>query len=99
MKGRLAFAFAAAVLLAGCTDADWDHAMAYAGLGPDQAKSAAPQSDESTPPKPTAPDEWCADVAKASAEQAAKEGFDAPTQKHRAEVAYQQCAHMPAAPQ
>lgn len=100
MIGRLAFVFAAAALLAGCTDADWDHAMAYAGLGPDQAKPVAQQPDTAAPATPqavaAAPDEWCAEVAKASATQAAADGFDAATQKHRAEVVFQQCAHAPA---
>lgn len=108
MIGRLAFVFAAAALLAGCTDADWDQAFAYAGLGGDQAKQTAPQTDaaqsdtaqadavqSSAPPKmeAAAPDSWCAEVAKAAETEAANQGFDAQTQKNRAQAALQQCAH------
>jgi hypothetical protein len=123
---RLAFVFAAAVLLAGCTDADWDHAFAYAGFGGDQAKPAqadtaqadvaqanapqptapqpnAPPPNAATPPQTqavaAAPDDWCAEVARAAATEAADQGFDRQTQKNRAQTAFQQCAHQPAAVQ
>jgi hypothetical protein len=104
MIGRLAFVLATAVLLAGCTDADWDHALSYAGLGGDQAKPApadAPQSDAEAAPKSqavaAAPDPWCDEVAKAAHAEAASQGFDAATQKNRAQASYQQCAHLPPA--
>lgn len=101
MIGRLAIVLAAAVFLAGCTDADWDHALAYAGLGSDKAAqtsaaaSAATPAGEATPPAPqtAAADGWCTEVAKAAEAEAAGQGFDKQTQKNRAQAAFQQCAH------
>lgn len=107
MIGRLIFVFAAAVLLAGCTDADWDHALGYVGLDKQPQKTEwgdnKPVQDASSQAAPApaaaAPDEWCAEVAKATQAEAADQGFDASSQKTRAQQAYQQCARAPAAAQ
>ena len=45
MKNRLALGFcllSGCLLLAGCTDADWDHVMNYTGLGETDATDATP---------------------------------------------------------
>jgi hypothetical protein len=49
MKNRLALSFC--LLLAGCTDADWDHAMNYTGL---EETSAADATPVTTAPRPVA---------------------------------------------
>ncbi|MDE2133028.1 MAG: hypothetical protein KGM97_00385 [Alphaproteobacteria bacterium] len=99
MNMRIIGAVFAGFLLAGCTDADWDHAMSYAGLGQsDQTASpqAAPADESVAAPTPAAQasksDDWCREIAKAAAADAAGNGFDAPTQQHRAEVTYRQCS-------
>jgi len=97
----------AAVLLCGCTDADWDHAMSYTGLGSSE-QSEASQSEQSESPRSvpartevvsaplaadqaTRPDSWCQQVAKSAVDDAAGNGFDAATQRRRAEASYRQC--------
>ena len=76
-------------LLAGCTDADWDHTFSYVGL--DSSKPAPPpQVTAATTPAPV--DTWCVEVAKSEQVEAAEDGFDAATQQHRAQVAFEQCS-------
>jgi hypothetical protein len=95
------YRFAAVALLscvlAGCTDADWDHAMSYAGLGdkPATEAQAAPSADaapaavaDASAPKM---DDWCAVASKAAAREAADMGFDATTQRTRGDQALRQC--------
>ncbi len=88
----------AAVLLCGCTDADWDHTMSYVGLGTDKPAptAPAPAAPAQMAAAPAAPgNKWCVEVAKAALREAAKDGFDAATQQHRAQVTYRQCLSDP----
>jgi hypothetical protein len=85
-----------AALLGGCTDADWDRAFSYVGL--DEAVKPAPvKAAEPAQPSETAEaaDAWCAQVAKAEQQASAEQGFDKPTQEHRAITTYQQCNRGP----
>jgi len=52
--------------------------------------AAAPPVAE-PPPVAPAPDSWCSRIAKSASDDAASNGFDAATQRHRAEVSYNQC--------
>ena len=52
--------------------------------------AAAPPVAE-PPPVAPAPDSWCSRVAESTRADAASQGFDAATQRHRAEVSYNQC--------
>ena len=51
MKLKWIAALAASVVLAGCTDADWDHVMNYAGIGsgPPPREEAPPAQQPNTP--------------------------------------------------
>jgi hypothetical protein len=83
------------LLLAGCSDADWDHAMRYGGLEEDAAPSrstpqrVAPPAVASTEAA-AAPtnSEFCNAVA---AEDAARSGFDPATQARMFAQSYAQC--------
>lgn len=109
----LAFA-AVAVFLGGCTNADWDHALNYVGIGESQKPAPKDQADSSQPaPAQTADatanaapaaanaaagvNQWCEEVANATKADAAQDGFDDATQHRRAQAAYNQCNHTPAA--
>ena len=95
MFHRVAAVAVLACVLAGCTDADWDHSLSYIGMNqsPDAAPAAqanaAPQA--ATPAAPAAEDDWCVTASKAAEREAREQGFDAATQHHRAETALQQC--------
>lgn len=96
MIPRLAVAACAALLLAGCTDADWDQAMATVGFGDPAAPD--PSSVPATPPPPrqaatdvTSQESWCRQVQESAMVEAAADGFDAQTQKLRGEAQYRQC--------
>lgn len=100
MNMRIVVAALAACLLAGCTDADWDHTLSRVGLGPATTAEADPPARPATAPvaqadpvagQPVASDQWCREVAGAAATEAVSNGFDAATQQHRAQVAYSQC--------
>jgi len=102
MKYRVVAVLFAAVVLGGCTDADWDRTLSYVGLGetppaaPVQPAEAQEAQQPGTPPvaqaETAAPaDDWCSRIAKAAAQEAADQGFDEPTQQNRARVTYQQC--------
>jgi len=102
MKYRVVAVLFAAVVLGGCTDADWDRTLSYVGLG--ETPQAAPAQPAETQPAETQPatpapaeaaapaDDWCIQIAKAAGQEAADQGFDRPTQENRAKVVYQQCA-------
>jgi hypothetical protein len=81
------------LLLAGCSDADWDHALNYTGLQGSaeepEAVAAAPGS-VSAPPAVAAPDntEFCRAVAM---QDAGSNGFDPATQQRVFARSYAQC--------
>jgi hypothetical protein len=54
------------------------------------AVAAAPSIVEPPPAAPAA-DPWCSRIAQSASADAASQGFDAATQRHRAEVTYNQC--------
>jgi hypothetical protein len=98
MKFRVLTAVLAAGVLGACTNADWDHALSYAGIGDSEKPAAAPQAETATAPAPIsapAPSGWCDQIAKSAQTEAAEQGFDAATQQHRAQVVYAQCASSP----
>lgn len=107
MKVRVAAILLAASVLGGCTDADWDHAFSYVGLDSGAKPAAEPaaqaadaQANGAQPGKQVAAapgDQWCAEVAKAAIEEAAGQGFDEATQRHRGLTALKQCAGSPSA--
>jgi hypothetical protein len=87
-----------ALALAGCSDADWNHAMTYSGLGPQRiaADATGVLPGENTPPPPaqtsTAPDtSFCQSVAK---KDATSDGLDAATQQRVFQQSFQQCIQM-----
>jgi hypothetical protein len=93
---RVALAVCAAILLAGCTDADWDKAMATVEFG----DPAAPDPSAVPPSQPnpaqaavdaSSQEAWCRLVAQSTMSEAAADGFDAQTQKLRGEAQYRQC--------
>lgn len=95
MKMRIIGAVFAGLALAGCSDSDWNTTMSYVGLG--QSDSAAQASAAAEPvaaPTPAASksDDWCREIAKAASDDAAGNGFDAATQRHRAKLTYRQCS-------
>jgi ABC-type sugar transport system substrate-binding protein len=89
----------AGLMLGGCSAADWDNATSYVGLGPDPQAAppnTAPPAAEAAPTSPpvaqaSPSNNWCQQVAKANAADAAESGFDVETQKRRAETSYKQC--------
>ena len=98
MKNRLALIFC--LLLAGCTDADWDHVMNYGGLAqePDAAPVQAPHRETASAPAtiiatPDAPSEpantsFCRSVAM---QDAGSNDFDPATQARVFARSYAQC--------
>jgi hypothetical protein len=104
MKHRVMAVLLVAGLLGGCTEADWDSAFAYAGLGPSKPDSASSQSAPDGPSYTAAPaasvtngpapvaDTWCIDVAKSAQLEAAQQGFDGATQRRRAMTTFNQCS-------
>lgn len=97
MSARV-FALLGALLLCGCSDGDWDHAMSFAGLddtAPPAEAAAAPAEVVPARPRPVAaqqvpgaPDPFCASVASHDASGGA---FDAETQRHVYAQSYGQC--------
>jgi hypothetical protein len=97
MKLRIIGLTLAVALLGGCTDADWDSAMATVGMGD------SPGGDPPPPPAPAAPqtvapvaqadtnEAWCREVAAYERQGAAGMGFDAATQQHQYALRYNQC--------
>jgi hypothetical protein len=98
MKNRLALIFC--LLLAGCTDADWDHVMNYSGLGqepeatpvqaPHRAAASEPATIISTPDAPSEPANtgFCRSVAM---QDASSNDFDRATQARVYARSYAQC--------
>ena len=99
---------AVALALSGCTalHRGWDGAMTEIGLyGPQQAgQSQMPDQGPAADPNQGAvrqtssagePVNWCRQYAVSVAQDAARNGYDAPTQKRRYETTYQQCTGLP----
>ena len=107
MKVQLAVAVCAALLVGGCSDTDWDHALSYAGLGDSKPATQPPPTvaADQTPPAteqaptvsgmPAPADNWCTEIAQSARSEAAGQGFDARTQQLRANSAYNQCTRYP----
>jgi hypothetical protein len=101
MKYHLLSAALAALLLAGCTDADWDRTMTFAGVGTGQtADAAAGQAPRVAAAEPTSPaaaaeprqarDDtgFCRAVAQ---QDASAERFDMATRQRLFQRSLQQC--------
>jgi predicted component of type VI protein secretion system len=93
MKKSLAPMFC--LLLAGCTDADWDHALNYGSTAdetpaaPSQPKSQPQtQAASEAPPAQPANADFCRGVA---AQDATHNDFDPATQTHVFARSYAQC--------
>jgi hypothetical protein len=93
----------ACLALAGCTDAQWNHALNYGGMGEDAesemadappARAAAQVSAATAAPQPMAimPTPTNSDFCKSVATQdATANGFDPATQQRVLAQSYQQC--------
>lgn len=98
MALRIAAILVATLVLAGCTDADWDQAASFAGLddaavAQDSAPAPAPGPARLTPARPvvtaaTGDDPFCHAVAARDSEAGA---FDPPTQSRVFAQSYSQC--------
>jgi hypothetical protein len=93
------------LLLAGCSDGDWDHALNYAGIGassgePEEAPpESVPSAAVSAPPAQTAAatDSAGTDFCRAVATQdAGDNGFDPATQQRVFARSYAQCMMLSA---
>jgi ABC-type uncharacterized transport system auxiliary subunit len=99
MNSRVIVVVLAGLLLCGCTAADWNHATSYVGLDQDDQAApprAAPAETQAATTSPSAAqasasDDFCQRMAKGESNDAASEGFDAATQRRRAESSYRQC--------
>jgi hypothetical protein len=92
MKRHLALTFC--LLLAGCTDADWDHVMNYGGSEETDAVPATAAHPAAPPPATaaTAPEAANADFCRSVATQdATSNDFDQPTQQRVFARSYAQC--------
>ena len=96
MKSRLSLIFC--LLLAGCTDTDWDHALNYTGLKgsaeePEAVAKPAPRAvsassgEAAAAPEPANTD-FCRSVAM---QDAGDNGFDQATQQRVYARSYAQC--------
>lgn len=92
MALRIALLLAAALVLAGCTDADWDQAASFAGLDDAAPQDSAPVPVPVPAPRPvvtaSGDDPFCHGVA---AHDSTAGAFDAPTQAHVFAQSYSQC--------
>ena len=86
------------LLLAGCSDADWGHALNYAGMGASsgETEDAAPFVPKTAAASPAeaaaAPQSASTDFCRAVASQdAGDNGFDAATQQRVLARSYAQC--------
>jgi hypothetical protein len=97
MKKSLPLVFC--LLLAGCSDTDWDHALNYTGLrgsaeepeaapAPASAAMSAPPAETAAAPVPADTD-FCRSVAM---QDAGDNGFDQATQQRVYARSYAQCA-------
>ena len=89
MKMRLPAVFGAILLLAGCTDSDWDNTMSYIGMTPQPKMTppvalAQPQTSTLTAPSYR----FCHAVA---SQDASKNEFDLATQERIAASSFRQC--------
>ena len=107
MKPLPLAALLAGLLLAGCTDADWDHAMKFTGVDdgqvaqtepvPDAAPATGARTAQVEAPVPDTaaapqPDAgFCQQVAK---QDASGNGFDAATQARLFQRNFQQCVAL-----
>ena len=99
MNCRIVVVVFAGLLLCGCTIPSWDQMTTYAGLrsaeqaAPPQAAPAEAEAATTSPSVTQASrsDSWCQQMAKADSVDAASNGFDAATQRRRAEASYRQC--------
>jgi hypothetical protein len=94
MKKRLALTFC--LLLAGCSDADWNHALNYTGMGGNEdasAETARPAAPAATAAAPEAPAPMPnSDLCRAVATQdATSNDFDPATQQRVFARSYSQC--------
>jgi hypothetical protein len=94
------------LLLAGCTDADWDHVLSYSGLEENAAQADAPRPAAPTVAATAAPSQPSAAVAaepvaqsssadfcrSVATQDASADGFDAATQARIFAQSYAQCA-------
>jgi hypothetical protein len=92
--------FSGCLLLAGCSDADWDHALNYTGLNGSAEESEAavakpaPRS-VSAPAAEVAPEPANTDFCRSVAMQDASDnGFDQATQQRVYARSYAQCVTM-----
>jgi hypothetical protein len=69
-------------------------AAAPAQSEPQTVAAAAAPSIVEPPSAAATPDSWCSRIAKSESADAASQGYDAATQRHRAEVAYDQCVRF-----
>ena len=92
MKKRLALTFC--LLLAGCSDADWNHALNYTGMGGNEdasaetARPAAPAATAAAPEAPMPNSDLCRAVA---TQDATSNDFDPATQQRVFARSYSQC--------
>jgi hypothetical protein len=92
MKKRLALTFC--LLLAGCSDADWNGALNYAGLGGDTDATADTAVEPAAPAAPGTQAQAVpnSDICRAVAtEDATQNGFDPATQQRVFARSYSQC--------
>jgi hypothetical protein len=83
------FALTVCLLLAGCSDADWNHALNYTGMGGDQEAQADPAAVHVVPSPPPVPNsELCRAVA---TQDATSNDFDPATQQRVFARSYSQC--------
>src|SRR5579859_4861396 len=90
MKKRLALTVC--LLLAGCSDADWNHALDYTGLGSNEEAAADPAAVHVVPPPPAPPPVPNSELCRAVATQdATSNDFDPATQQRVFARSYSQC--------
>jgi len=93
MKKRLALTFC--LLLAGCSDADWNHALNYTGMGGDQEAQADPAAVHVVPPPPPPAPVPNSELCRAVATQdATSNDFDPATQQRVFARSYSQCVSI-----
>lgn len=90
---RISVLLLALPLLAGCTDADWDHLMSFGGSRDRQEvrEAAAPAAPVPAPAAPPASNAFCMAVAQ---HDATSNGYDPATQTRVAQQSYRQCVTL-----
>lgn len=80
------------LMLAGCSDADWNHAMTYTGVEQPQVAAADPAPPPAQAPAAAMSDTgFCQAVAK---QDATGNGFDPATEQRVFQHSFQQCVAM-----